>query len=183
MLSRFQQKRTSKEEGFTLVEILIVILIILVLTSIALPVFANVQRGAIETQIKSDLRARVVAVQTLFTSEPRAVDTTAAGTATANNRIVTEFNKQPVPSITGATIVRSISKSPVSVSSANSTLLTLNGGNLAFPSWDNWAAIEYDSTAATRATSRNFAYSFDSSTGEYISWRGNAAGILSEAKN
>ena len=48
--------RTRHDPGFTLVELLVVIIIIGILASIAVPVFLNQRRRAIETGMKTDLR-------------------------------------------------------------------------------------------------------------------------------
>lgn len=53
---RALQSKVNKESGFTLIEILVVVLIIGILTAIAVPVFLNQRKQALDTQLRSDMK-------------------------------------------------------------------------------------------------------------------------------
>lgn len=70
MLSISRHERS--EAGFTLVEILVVILIIGILTAIAVPVFLNQRKVALDAQLQSDMKAVASWMETYKTKNPGA---------------------------------------------------------------------------------------------------------------
>jgi len=56
----------QKELGFSLIEVLLVIVIISVLAAIAIPQFISYRSEAIDTQLKSDLRNAAVAIESYY---------------------------------------------------------------------------------------------------------------------
>ena len=62
-------ERAQSEKGFTLIEILVVILIIGILAAIALPAFLNQRSKAQDTEAKSEARTMQTAMETLYTDE------------------------------------------------------------------------------------------------------------------
>ena len=69
MLHRFRKSQEDNEGGFTLIELLVVIIIIGILAAIAIPVFLNQRKKAVDASIKSDLRTVAVAEETYFTDK------------------------------------------------------------------------------------------------------------------
>jgi type IV pilus assembly protein PilA len=67
MLARIRKAQEENEGGFTLIELLVVIIIIGILAAIAIPVFLNQRKKAVDASIKSDLRTAATALETYFT--------------------------------------------------------------------------------------------------------------------
>lgn len=69
-LLSYVNKSKKNEAGFTLIELLVVILIIGILAAIAVPIFLNQRKVALDAQLKSDMRSVATWLETNKTKNP-----------------------------------------------------------------------------------------------------------------
>jgi type IV pilus assembly protein PilA len=79
MLARIRKAQEESEGGFTLIELLVVMIIIGILAAIAIPVFLNQRKKAVDTAAKSDVSTIGKEIATYYvdgTSDPTIAVTT-----------------------------------------------------------------------------------------------------------
>jgi type IV pilus assembly protein PilA len=67
--------RIDREEGFTLVEMMVTVLIIGILASIAIPAFLNQRKNSVDAQVQSDVKSAVLVVENWIVSHPKGTPT------------------------------------------------------------------------------------------------------------
>jgi type IV pilus assembly protein PilA len=91
MIARIQKSIKENDEGFTLIELLVVIIIIGILAAIAIPVFLNQRKKAVDASSKSDLRTIANELETFATDTqayPANVNLATAGQVTVGSAVV-----------------------------------------------------------------------------------------------
>jgi type IV pilus assembly protein PilA len=90
MLARIHKAMRNRDEdqGFTLIELLVVMIIIGILAAIAIPVFLNQRKKAVDASIKSDLRTIAAEMETYYTDNQAYIFTTASSATVTSVTIV-----------------------------------------------------------------------------------------------
>jgi type IV pilus assembly protein PilA len=129
------------EQGFTLIELMVVVLIIAILLAIAIPTFLGARNSANARGAQSNLRNALTAEQTLFTNGQAFGDSTSAGGVTALAAVEPNLGW-------GATATRTPPNSILAVSATpfGMVVLTAEGAD------NNCYSIAQINQAATGAT-------------------------------
>jgi type IV pilus assembly protein PilA len=129
MLARIRKSMEDKDQGFTLIELLVVMIIIGILAAIAIPIFLNQRKKAVDTAAKADVSTIGKEIATYYVDQTAdvTVGTTGAGATlrytVAGGDVGKASNGVTTPVVSWAAIPHSSSNWCVQ--------LTVTGGTLA----------------------------------------------------
>jgi type IV pilus assembly protein PilA len=83
-LRRVREERAAGDRGFTLIEMLVVVVIIGVLAAISIPLYLNYRKGAENKSAQSDVRGAITAVEQYYTENGNVYPQTVNGALSTN---------------------------------------------------------------------------------------------------
>src|ERR1700680_3667238 len=110
MLQALRRRLERDEEGFTLIELMVVVLIIAILLAIAIPSFLGARTRAQDRAAQSNIRNAFTAEKTIYFDSPAYSDNTPAPPAVLGPMTITE------PSMTYLGAVSPVAGPPATIS-------------------------------------------------------------------
>lgn len=120
-------KKVRREEGFTLVELLIVVAIIAILAAIAIPQFSKYRLRGYKSEIDSDLKNAYTAAQAYLTDNPAATISSVAMLKTGGWQKSTNVHFESGDMTLGTGNVKLTSNALNSAAKDNNAMVEYNG--------------------------------------------------------
>ena len=142
-----ERRQKGQEEGFTLIELMVVVLIIAILIAIAIPTFLGARQRANNRAAQSSLRNALTAAKTIFT------DNNDYSIATAGAVSAVEPSLTFVANTASSTGPKTVSVKPVSSTEWVATVWSVSGNCYVIRDQSNGAGTTFGAVSgATSAT-------------------------------
>jgi type IV pilus assembly protein PilA len=138
MFKAIHSRLNREDRGFTLIELMVVVLIIAILIAIAIPTFLGARKKAQDRAVQSDLRQALLTAKSFYTDQETYLSTDLAGSAAAYQAL------EPSLVFSGAAAAE-VGKT-VYVTSATAAEVTLVGWSKS----DKWVCISESTAGATK---------------------------------
>lgn len=83
-LRRVREERAAGDSGFTLIEMLVVVVIIGILAGISIPLYLNYRKGAENKSAESDVRGAIAAIEQFYVDNGNVYPDSQVGVASTN---------------------------------------------------------------------------------------------------
>jgi len=138
--SKLAARRRDSEEGFTLIELMVVVLIIAILIAIAIPTFLGARQRAQNRAAQSSLRNGLTAAKTIFTDQEDyncAVSSASPCTATATSPMPISAVEPSLTFVDGSTASAGPNQLSVASSTTNVTIAALSKSGTCYFIYDD----------------------------------------------
>ena len=145
MLQNLMRRHKSEEEGFTLIELMVVVLIIAILIAIAIPTFLGARQRANNRAAQSSLRNALTAAKTIFR------DNNDYSVATAGAVSAVEPSLTFVANTANSTGPKSVSVKAVSSTQWDAAVWSVSGNCYYIQDQSNGPGTQFAGNSSTQA--------------------------------
>lgn len=122
LVEAFRRKHEDREGGFTLIELMVVVLIIAILMAIAIPTYLSTRNSANNTAAEANLRNTMTAEQSVYSTDGQSYLPVVLSSGATGSTLPPEGNLSFQAAASGATAQASLNQVEVAVSGTGNEL-------------------------------------------------------------